>query len=115
VLRMSKTLAVGEAFRFSYSVTVKSDAQSEPVLSHTADYNTDRWVLDVEFADDRVPSRLWTFSHLHHSPRTPPPTRQVPPPPAPRRVHRTFMRRGRDLKRGDHMASRGNGEVIFQR
>jgi len=64
MLALTKTLSVGETFRFSYRTHIRSTAPCLPVISHTEDFDTGLWVLDIEFADDTVPAEFWTFAHV---------------------------------------------------
>jgi hypothetical protein len=64
VLALTKTLAVGETFRFSYRTHIHSDEPCTPVIRHIADFDSSQWILDIEFARDEVPDALWMFTHL---------------------------------------------------
>ena len=67
VLALNKTLALGETFRFSYRVHVRSDVPFAPVVQHTDDYETDKWVVEIEFAEDALPRAVWMFAHVPRS------------------------------------------------
>jgi len=64
MLALTKTLAVGETFRFSYRTHIRSDEPCTPVISHTEDFDTSQWVLDIEFAPGEVPAAFWIFAHV---------------------------------------------------
>jgi hypothetical protein len=64
LLEMSKTLAVGEEFRFSYRTHSRSLKPLASRIMHIASYDIGQFVLDIEFAEDAIPRDIARFADL---------------------------------------------------
>lgn len=66
VLRVSKTLSVGESFEIAYRMHVDSTIPCDNFVSITPTTNVGKWDCYIEFAEDAIPKAYWTFNQAHY-------------------------------------------------